>query len=99
MKTLSKKLKRELNRDERRNQAVQIRKCKRNEVLSKKRSLGGLAHAPFLVALVPLNQQGDSNEVLKCLTGCDSEAVVSKSPTGVTHIWFGAPLFVKTLNN
>ncbi|KAJ3654814.1 hypothetical protein Zmor_013973 [Zophobas morio] len=86
VKTLSKKIKRSLNREERRHQALQIRQNKRTEVLNKKRSLGGLDHAPFLVCLLPLNKAIDANEVLERLIKCDSEAVVNKSPTGVTHI-------------
>ncbi|EFA12491.1 pre-rRNA-processing protein TSR1 homolog [Tribolium castaneum] len=91
VKTLSKKIKRGLNRDERRHQALQIRQNKRNDVLNKKRSLGGLDFAPFLVAVVPLNKLGDCKGVVECLAKCDSEAIINKSPTGVTHIY--APRF------
>lgn len=90
MKTISKKAKRELNKEARRHQALQIRQNKRNEVLNKKRSIGGLDHAPFLVCLLPLNKLTDSNEPLERLVRCDSEAVVSKSPTGVTHVWYNS---------
>ncbi|KAF2880196.1 hypothetical protein ILUMI_25997 [Ignelater luminosus] len=86
VKTISKKQKRELNKEQRRNQASQIRQNKRDEVLSKKRSLGGLNSAPFLVCILPLNKQIDPNGVLNFLTLCDEEAIVNKSSTGVTHI-------------
>ncbi|XP_068905473.1 pre-rRNA-processing protein TSR1 homolog [Tenebrio molitor] len=86
VKTLSKANKRELNKEQRRHQALQIRQNKRNEVLNKKRSLGGLDYAPFLVCLVPLSKNADPKQALECLTKCDSEAIINKSPTGVTHI-------------
>jgi hypothetical protein len=88
VKTLSKANKRELNKEQRRHQALQIRQNKRNEVLNKKRSLGGLDYAPFLVCLVPLSKNADPKQALECLTKCDSEAIINKSPTGVTHIWY-----------
>lgn len=37
-----------MNKEQRRNQALQIRQNKRDELLSKKRSLGGMDFAPFL---------------------------------------------------
>ncbi|CAG9833535.1 unnamed protein product [Diabrotica balteata] len=86
VKTLSKRNKRELNRGERRNQAVQIRQNKRDEVLAKKRSLGGLDFAPFLVCLVPLNKDIDPHTALTLLCQCDEEAILSKSSTGSTHL-------------
>lgn len=48
MRTASRKRKIELGKQQRRHQAVQIRQRKRDEVLSKKRMLGGLDAAPFL---------------------------------------------------
>ncbi|KAG5893678.1 hypothetical protein JTB14_021974 [Gonioctena quinquepunctata] len=86
VKTLSKRNKHELNREQRRNQAQQIRQNKREEVLAKKRSLGGLEHAPFLVCLVPLNRNVDPSTALGILSQCDDEATVSKTSEGVTHI-------------
>lgn len=50
VKTLTKKQKKELNRDQRRHQAMQIRQNKRDEILSKKRAIGGASNAPFLGA-------------------------------------------------
>ncbi|KRT79115.1 hypothetical protein AMK59_8569, partial [Oryctes borbonicus] len=71
---------------QRRHQAVQIRRNKRDDVLSKKRSLGGLAAAPFLVCVLPLNQDFDPASVILKLTKCDPEAIVNMSPSGVIHI-------------
>ncbi|XP_057664407.1 pre-rRNA-processing protein TSR1 homolog [Diorhabda carinulata] len=86
VKKLSKRNKRELNRDQRRNQAMQIRQSKRDEVLAKKRSLGVMDFAPFLVCVVPLNKDIDPNTALTLLCQCDQEAIVSKSSANVTHI-------------
>ncbi|KAL3283543.1 hypothetical protein HHI36_006682 [Cryptolaemus montrouzieri] len=87
MKTISKRAKKELGKDQRRHQAVQIRKNKREEVLNKKRQIGGLDIAPFLVCILPLNQEHDPNTVLNLFSQCDPEAVVNKSPQGTTHVF------------
>ncbi|KAK9881798.1 hypothetical protein WA026_017313 [Henosepilachna vigintioctopunctata] len=86
VKKISKKVKKELGREERRNQALQIRKNKREELLNKKRQIGSLDLAPFLVCIVPLNKNHDPNTVLNLLMQCDSEATVKNSPQGITHI-------------
>lgn len=75
-----------MNREQRRHQALQIRQKKRDEVLAKKRSLGGLEYAPFLITVVPLNVNLDCNTALNILSQCDEEAVVNKTSQGITHI-------------
>lgn len=86
MVAASRKRKAELNKIQRRNQAIQIRQNKRDEVLSKKRSLGGFDAAPFLVCIVPLHKLIDANSALTLLTQCDDEAICNKSTAGVTHL-------------
>lgn len=86
LKGITKKNKKNLGRLERRNQTLQIRQNKRNEILNKKRCLGGLSTAPFLISLVALNDNVDLNGVMEYLFKCDPEAVINKSPTGVIHI-------------
>ncbi|XP_066138171.1 pre-rRNA-processing protein TSR1 homolog isoform X2 [Euwallacea fornicatus] len=86
VKKISKTNKRELNRDQRRHQSAQIRQKKKDEVLAKKRSLGGLDFAPFLVSVIPLNKDFDSTSTISILTQCDDEAVVRRTSAGVTHI-------------
>lgn len=86
LKNISKKNKRELNREQRRHQSLQIRQKKREEVLAKKRFLGGLEYAPFLITIVPLNKNLDPNTALTILKQCDEEAIVNTTTTGVTHI-------------
>ncbi|KAG6461883.1 hypothetical protein O3G_MSEX012924 [Manduca sexta] len=82
---------RELKKDERRHQALQIRKNKRDEVLSKKRALGGNRNPPFLVCVVPLNAQLDVQSALAILRTCSDGALISQSENGVLHI--GLPNF------
>lgn len=65
---------------------MQIRQKKRDEVLAKKRSLGGNEYAPFLVSVVPLCKNLDCNTALNILMQCDEEATVNKTSAGVTHI-------------
>ncbi|XP_032511117.2 pre-rRNA-processing protein TSR1 homolog [Danaus plexippus] len=75
-----------LKKEERRHQALQIRKNKREEVLSKKRALGGNRNPPFLVCVVPLNAQLDVQSALVILKTCSEGAIVSQSESGVLHI-------------
>ncbi|CAG9814514.1 unnamed protein product [Phaedon cochleariae] len=91
VKTITKKNKHELNREQRRNKATQIRQNKRDEVLAKKRSLGGMEHAPFLVCVVPLNKLIDPSTALTLLSQCDDDSIVTRSAMGVTH--FSMPRF------
>lgn len=78
--------KRQLRREERRHQANQIRKNKREEAIALKRSLGGLNTAPFLTCILPLNESIDPMSALAILEDCDSDAVVTKTKS-VTHIY------------
>ncbi|CAG9784847.1 unnamed protein product [Diatraea saccharalis] len=80
-----------LKKDERRHQSMQIRKNKREEVLSKKRALGGNRNPPFLVCVVPLNAQLDVQSALAILKSCSEGVIVSQSNNGVLHI--GLPNF------
>ncbi|KAM3961637.1 tsr1 ribosome assembly factor [Aphomia sociella] len=80
-----------LKKDERRHQANQIRKNKREEVLAKKRALGGTRYPPFLVCVVPLNAQLDVQSALVILKTCTEGTVVSQSENGILHI--GLPNF------
>lgn len=56
--------------------------------MDKKRSLGGTSFAPFLVAVIPLNEQIDPQSALSILKACDPDAIVSTSPSGTTHITY-----------
>lgn len=54
--------------------------------MDRKRSLGSTSFAPFLVALIPLNEQIDPQSALSILKACDPESIVTTSSTGTTHI-------------
>lgn len=88
VKALSKRFRRELRKEERKNQSQQIRQKKRDETLAKKRNLGGPLSAPLLVAIIPLNQDIDTRLALNSIIGADPDAVVTKSPSGATHIGY-----------
>lgn len=75
-----------LKKEERRHQALQIRKNKREEVFAKKRAVGGSRNPPFLVCVVPLNAQLDIKTALVILKTCSEGAVVTESPNGILHI-------------
>lgn len=86
VKVITKRNKLLARRDQRRNQANQLRKNKRDEVHAKKRSLGGQSTAPFLVCLLPLHADVDPRSALTIFEACDPSAVVHRSLSGVTHI-------------
>lgn len=75
-----------LSKQDRRNQAMQIRKRDREEVLAKKRAIGGTRTPPFLVCVVPLNAQLDVKSALVILKTCSETAAVSTSDNGILHI-------------
>lgn len=54
--------------------------------MDKKRGLGGAAFAPFLVAIIPLNEQIDAQSALSILKACDPEAIVTTSASGTVHV-------------
>ena len=85
-KTITKKARHELRKEERRNKAAQIRQKKRDEVLFKKRSLGSATSAPFLTAIVSLCGEIDPLGVLEFLKQADEEAVITYSDEGTLHI-------------
>lgn len=80
---VNQRAKRELTKNERRNQASQIRHKKREEYMQNKR---GLTDAPFLIALVPLNSNIKTSPILSLFKNADSDAVVAYSPESQLHI-------------
>ncbi|XP_058815486.1 pre-rRNA-processing protein TSR1 homolog [Topomyia yanbarensis] len=86
VKSVTKKTKRELGREDRRRQANQIRKNKRQEAISLKRALGGATTAPFLTCVLPLHANVDTNSALAIIEGCDEEATIQKLSNGIRYI-------------
>lgn len=78
LKTATKKTNRELGREDRRRQANQIRKNKRQEAIALKRAIGGATTAPFLTCVLPLHANVDPNSALAIVERCDEEATVFK---------------------
>ncbi|XP_023230293.1 pre-rRNA-processing protein TSR1 homolog [Centruroides sculpturatus] len=77
VKTSTKKTRQELRKCDRRNQLQQIRKNKRDDILMKKRSLGGQGQLPFLVVIVPLSKTEDPFKLLEKIKLCDDAALVT----------------------
>ncbi|KAI5748096.1 hypothetical protein M8J77_021827 [Diaphorina citri] len=82
IKVISKKVKKN-TREDRRNQATQIRKNKRDEVLSSRRKF---LEAPFMVAVVPLSNSIVLGDVMEMIEKADPEAVVTHSSEGHLHL-------------
>ncbi|KAK3858486.1 hypothetical protein Pcinc_035329 [Petrolisthes cinctipes] len=86
VKTLSKKKKIDLSREQRKNQNRQARALKRESTLVKKRALGCVNKPPFLVCVVPLTPSVNPRTVLAALQNCDDNSTTTVSPQGITHI-------------
>ncbi len=86
VKLASKKKNQELKRDERRRKANQIRSKKREDVLAKKRAIGGNDSAPFLSAIIPLGESANIQKLLKQIKECDADAKVETTGCNILNI-------------
>ncbi|XP_043261297.1 pre-rRNA-processing protein TSR1 homolog [Colletes gigas] len=86
IKILSKCIHKNLGKEARRHQSSQIRKKKREDVLQKKRNLGGSNSAPILVCIIPLQKDIDVQNVLSRIIKADETANAINSQCGTTHI-------------
>ncbi|OAD58581.1 Pre-rRNA-processing protein TSR1 like protein [Eufriesea mexicana] len=86
IKILSKRATKNLGKNARRLQSSQIRKNKREEVLQQKRNLGGIHSAPFLICIIPLQEDLHIENILSIITKADESATVINSPCGTTHL-------------
>ncbi|XP_060084844.1 pre-rRNA-processing protein TSR1 homolog [Ylistrum balloti] len=96
VKTLSKRHKQQARKNDRRHQAQQVRKQKRDEVLEKKRNRGSQGSPPHFVVILPLHKDIDCDAVLQLLKNCDETAVVSQNEQGICHI--SVPRFKQRLS-
>jgi hypothetical protein len=94
LKAISKGNSRELRREERRNQASQLRHKKREETFALKRQVGTARTAPILVAVIALTQNADPIAVREKLVKSDADSVVTHSGQGFVHLRY----FVKQTN-
>lgn len=86
VKAFTKKAKKELSREQRKNKCKQMRKLKRDETASRKRALGTAGSPPFLVTVVPLSPNINPRTALKTLTACEDGATVTTSSQGIVHL-------------
>lgn len=86
VKSLSRRNRQEIKRTERRKQALNIRKTKRDEVIAKKRNRGSADTPPHIVVILPLHHQIDTGKVLELLKTCDESSLVKENDQGVTHL-------------
>lgn len=94
IRTSLKHVKKGLQRDARRNQLLQIRKKKREEVLAQKRDLGGSLSAPVLICIISLHSDIDIQNVMSVITSIDETANIATSPCRITHIGCAAKLHI-----
>ncbi|XP_025073225.1 pre-rRNA-processing protein TSR1 homolog isoform X2 [Pogonomyrmex barbatus] len=87
----SKRFEKNLGKDARRNQLLQHRKKKREQILAQKRNFGGFFTAPILICIIPLQNNIDLKSILSIITGMDEDANIATSPSGIIHV--GIPKF------
>lgn len=80
------KRKQELKREEQRRKANQIRSKKREDVLAKKRGIGGNDNAPFFTAVIPLGQSANIDGFMKNLKVCDADLKSETTGRGLLNI-------------
>lgn len=86
VKVLTKKIKKCTSKHERINRMAQYRAKKRDEILEKKRQLGGTKSPPFLVAVVPMAFDVDPGKSLEILKSCCDNSDIVTSTEGVLHL-------------
>lgn len=97
VQVISRRLKKDLGKDERRLKAKQMRHNKRQEILSKKRGLGGDNGPPILVSVLILNPTIRPAEIISQIqqsAGSD-EGTFTKSDNEILHVVM--PRFKKRL--
>ncbi|KAH0564049.1 pre-rRNA-processing protein TSR1 homolog [Cotesia glomerata] len=80
VKTLTKRNKLIMTKDQRRNQSNQNRLKKREEILMEKRKIGGEESAPVLIAVVPLQDNIEVNNILRILKQSENHVGKNKKP-------------------
>lgn len=54
--------------------------------MEQKRNLGGVASAPILICVIPLQSDTDIKNIVSIITSVDETANVATSPSGITHV-------------
>ncbi|XP_067866919.1 pre-rRNA-processing protein TSR1 homolog isoform X1 [Heterodontus francisci] len=82
MKAISKKLKKDLKKHDRRHKANQIRQQKREAVLTEKRSLGSKEGPPHLVAVILLHAGASAQDALRLIRSDETSSVYDHDENG-----------------
>ncbi|XP_043497043.1 pre-rRNA-processing protein TSR1 homolog isoform X1 [Polistes fuscatus] len=87
VKVISKQIHKNLNRDARRHQSLQLRKKKMEEMLAEKRKLGkGSDSAPVLICIIPLQENLELQNIVDKLKTADDTINSYISPCGTLHM-------------
>ncbi|KAK2575866.1 hypothetical protein KPH14_007238 [Odynerus spinipes] len=86
VKVITKQVRKNLSREARRHQSVQLRKKKREEVIAQKRNLGSTYSAPILICIIPLQEDLELEDIISKLSNTGDITEIHKSPCGITHI-------------
>jgi pre-rRNA-processing protein TSR1 len=78
---ISRKKKDLISKDQRKNRMFQMRKNKRDEIVSKKRCIGSLTGSPHIVSIIPLCGDVSCLDIMEVLNKCDSQAVIKITET------------------
>lgn len=83
-KAIRRKAKHEISKIQRRKEAEQRRHKQREELIMQKRR--GVCNAPYLVAVVPLSEKVNIDNIIPRITSADAECTVTHSPEGYVHV-------------
>ncbi|XP_014601406.1 PREDICTED: pre-rRNA-processing protein TSR1 homolog isoform X2 [Polistes canadensis] len=87
VKVISKQIHKNLNRDARRHQSLQLRKKKMEEMLAQKRKLGkGSDSAPILICIIPLQEDLKLENIVYKLKTADDTINFYRSHCGIFHM-------------
>lgn len=78
---ISRKKKDVVSRDQRKNRMFQMRKNKRDEIISKKRCIGTLTGCPNIISIIPLSADVSCLDVMEVINRCDSQSVTKITDT------------------
>ncbi|XP_060556535.1 pre-rRNA-processing protein TSR1 homolog [Ruditapes philippinarum] len=86
VKVLSKKAVTVQRKNDRKHQAVQLRKKKRDEAISRKRNVGVSGTPPHCCLVVPLHAEVSTSNIVEKISSCTESVATSKTESGITHV-------------
>ena len=100
---ISRKKKDVVSRDQRKNRMFQMRKNKRDEIISKKRCIGTLTGCPNIISIIPLSADVSCLDVMEVINRCDSQSVTKITDTAFYSLEYAfrkiISKFLNYLNN